>query len=159
MRRRNNPRFEILTGWKEIANYLEMGVRTVQRYERELGLPIRRPGESQTPVIAIKTELDAWIGALPVQLGVRALRLRAQTNSIGAQFLLVDSAVGLTFSGIALKTSSCEERTRRTQAARKAYDTIMRLKKNLDLHKAERDKLDANLQRLKHELQTLGESF
>lgn len=34
---------EILSGWKEIANYLRKGVRTVQRYERELGLPIRRP--------------------------------------------------------------------------------------------------------------------
>jgi len=34
---------EILSGWKEIACHLGRGVRTVQRYERELGLPIRRP--------------------------------------------------------------------------------------------------------------------
>ena len=32
-----------LNGWKEIANYLGKGVRTVQRYERTLALPVRRP--------------------------------------------------------------------------------------------------------------------
>ena len=30
---------EIFSGWKDIANYLGKGVRTIQRYERELGLP------------------------------------------------------------------------------------------------------------------------
>jgi len=34
---------QILSGWKEIANYLGKGVRTVQRYERYMGLPVRRP--------------------------------------------------------------------------------------------------------------------
>jgi hypothetical protein len=34
---------EILSGWKDIANYLGKGVRTVQRYGREMGLPIHRP--------------------------------------------------------------------------------------------------------------------
>jgi len=36
----NQPTF--LDGWKEISNYLGKGVRTAQRYEQELGLPIRR---------------------------------------------------------------------------------------------------------------------
>ena len=35
---------QVVSGWKEIAAYLGKGVRTVQRYERILGLPIRRPG-------------------------------------------------------------------------------------------------------------------
>lgn len=30
----------LLSGWKEIANYLGKGVRTVQRYEYELLLPV-----------------------------------------------------------------------------------------------------------------------
>ncbi len=51
----------ILSGWKDIANYLRKGVRTVQRYERELGLPVRRPsGKIKGSVIATQSELDAW---------------------------------------------------------------------------------------------------
>ena len=54
----------ILNGWKEIAKHLGKGVRTVQRYELELALPIRRPaGKPQGSVVATKTELDAWIKA------------------------------------------------------------------------------------------------
>ena len=57
---------EILSGWKDIATYLGRGVRTVQRYERELSLPVRRPaGKSAASVIATKAELDAWVTASP----------------------------------------------------------------------------------------------
>jgi hypothetical protein len=55
---------EILSGWKDIANYMGKGVRTVQRYERELGLPVRRPsGRTKGSVLATKPELDVWIHA------------------------------------------------------------------------------------------------
>jgi hypothetical protein len=39
-KQKSTPHLEILSGWKDIANHLGMGVRTVQRYERELGLPV-----------------------------------------------------------------------------------------------------------------------
>jgi hypothetical protein len=62
----DSPRF--LAGWKDIANYLGKGVRTVQRYEREIGLPIRRPaGKSRGSVIATKAELDAWVAVSPIR--------------------------------------------------------------------------------------------
>lgn len=65
---RTKTRFAILSGWKQIADYLDKGVRTVQRYEREFGLPVRRPaGRSKGAVIATKAELDAWISATPVR--------------------------------------------------------------------------------------------
>jgi hypothetical protein len=68
---------EILNGWKEIADYLGKGVRTVQRYERQLGLPIRRPaGKPMGSVIATKAELSAWISASPIRDAFR-LPLRA----------------------------------------------------------------------------------
>jgi hypothetical protein len=58
----------VLSGWKDIANYLGKGVRTVQRYEQELALPVRRPaGRSAGSVVATKTELDAWICASPIR--------------------------------------------------------------------------------------------
>jgi|SRR5215469_986242 len=63
-----NAQLQILSGWKQIANHLGKGVRTVQRYERELGLPIRRPsGKSIGSVIATVAELDAWVTASPIR--------------------------------------------------------------------------------------------
>jgi hypothetical protein len=60
------PKF--LAGWKEIAIYLDKGVRTVQRYEREMGLPVRRPaGKSRAAVLATRAELDAWVAASPIR--------------------------------------------------------------------------------------------
>ncbi|HEX3822115.1 MAG TPA: hypothetical protein VHW45_17425 [Candidatus Sulfotelmatobacter sp.] len=59
---------QYLSGWKEIANYLGKGVRTAQRYERELGLPVRRPaGKSAGSVVAVKAELDGWVQASPIR--------------------------------------------------------------------------------------------
>ena len=57
---------EEIGGWTEIANYLGKAVRTVQRYERELGLPVRRPsGKPSGLVITTKAELNAWVGDSP----------------------------------------------------------------------------------------------
>jgi hypothetical protein len=57
----------LLNGWKEIANYVGRGVRTVQRWEI-YGLPARRPGgHMRGAVIAVASELDEW-------LSTRALR-------------------------------------------------------------------------------------
>jgi len=51
----------ILSGWKEIANYMHRGVRTVQRWEK-LGLPVHRPAAHlHTAVIASSKDLDAWL--------------------------------------------------------------------------------------------------
>jgi hypothetical protein len=50
-----------LHGWKEIAAYLDKGVRTVQRWEKELGLPVRRMGTGRAEVVfALPSEIDAW---------------------------------------------------------------------------------------------------
>ena|SRR5215470_13163264 len=59
-------RSEIMSGWKDIANYLGKGVRTVQRYEREGALPVHRPPHKKVgSVVARKGELDAWVAAMP----------------------------------------------------------------------------------------------
>jgi len=52
----------MLNSWKEIASYLDRGVRTVQRWERELQLPVHRIGKGKrSPVYAIATELKLWL--------------------------------------------------------------------------------------------------
>ena len=54
----------LLNSWKEIANYLGRGVRTVQRWEAQLGLPVHRPaGHSRSAVIAFEDELTNWLRA------------------------------------------------------------------------------------------------
>lgn len=56
-----------LNSWKEIAQYLGRGVRTVQRWEAELGLPVRRPrGKSRSAVVAVRSELDEWMARAPL---------------------------------------------------------------------------------------------
>ena len=66
-----NP--DVFTSWKEIAAYLGSGVRTVQRWEVKLGLPIQRPNAHRSGIVrASREELDKWVAtrwsALPAQL-------------------------------------------------------------------------------------------
>lgn len=51
-----------LNSWKEIATYLGRGVRTVQRWEQELQLPVHRIGKGRrAPVYAVASELKFWM--------------------------------------------------------------------------------------------------
>lgn len=51
----------ILNGWKEIANHMGRGVRTVQRWEA-LGLPIHRPNSRlRSAVVTTSDEVDRWL--------------------------------------------------------------------------------------------------
>lgn len=51
-----------LQGWKEIAAELDRSVRTVQRWERTLDLPVNKLGKGTgSPVFAFKDELHAWL--------------------------------------------------------------------------------------------------
>lgn len=53
---------QILNGWKEISNYIERGVRTAQRWEDLLGMPVYRPAlKDRSAVVAFSDELDSWI--------------------------------------------------------------------------------------------------
>lgn len=50
-----------LDSWKEIAAYVRRGARTVQRWEREQGLPVHRLQHDKLgSVYAYSDELDAW---------------------------------------------------------------------------------------------------
>lgn len=50
-----------IDAWKDIASYLKRGTRTVQRWEREEGLPVHRLQHDKLgSVYAWKHELDAW---------------------------------------------------------------------------------------------------
>ena len=51
----------VLSGWKEIAEYLHRGVRTAQRWEGS-GLPVNRPIPGRrSHVVANSEQLDLWL--------------------------------------------------------------------------------------------------
>ena len=51
-----------LDSWKAIAQYLGRDVRSVQRWERERGLPVHRvPGQKGGAVFAYEDELEEWL--------------------------------------------------------------------------------------------------
>ena len=53
---------EILDSWKEISAYLGRSIRTCQRLEKELGLPVHRlEGRPKARVYAYRDEIDRWI--------------------------------------------------------------------------------------------------
>ncbi len=55
----NEPRLE---SWGEIASYLRRDIRTVQRWEKHFGLPVRRITiGKQGQVYAYRSELDKWM--------------------------------------------------------------------------------------------------
>jgi len=59
-----------LSGWKEIAGHLRRSVRSVQRWEHELALPVQRVKTRHGQVVfANRADLDAWMArqsVLPV---------------------------------------------------------------------------------------------
>src|SRR5262249_16816062 len=69
---------DLLNSWKEIALYLNRGIRTVQRWEAELALAVRRPvGKGRTAVVARRSEIDEWLNGSPDSLSERNCATRS----------------------------------------------------------------------------------
>lgn len=61
------PPTRVLNSWKEIAAYLGRAIRTVQRWEHDLNLPVHRPsGRERSAVLAFPRELDEWLARTPL---------------------------------------------------------------------------------------------
>lgn len=105
----------VLSGWKEIAHYLNRGVRTVQRWE-QFGLPVHRPhGERRSAVTALPEELDAWVAATPstgpatiAELQAENTRLRAEIERLRSE---LDRARNLSLSLGAPKLPKVDQRS------------------------------------------------
>lgn len=88
---------QLLTSWKDIANYMGKGVRTVQRWEQEFGLPVRRPtGSNKKAVLARPHDLDAWV----------ALRCRSRAVGNDDSTLRPDECFVLTAALVAELTTA-----------------------------------------------------
>jgi hypothetical protein len=91
---------------------------------------------------------------LEEMIGVRKQVTRASTD-----FLKIDLETALTFCDIARKTDNQERQQRNRRAARKAYDTVLRFMRKTPVSAADSRKLESTIQRLKSELESLGEVF
>jgi hypothetical protein len=59
---------KLLNSWKEIALHLGRGIRTAQRWEKDLGMPVHRPrGKNRSAVLAFSEELNRWLEESPVR--------------------------------------------------------------------------------------------
>lgn len=80
-----------LHSWKEIADYLRRGVTTVQRWEREEGLPVRRHRHASSGSVFAETgDIDTWLDRRSTPPGddeetrPPAARASALTEHLGA---------------------------------------------------------------------------
>lgn len=60
-----HPTRTILHSWKEISRCVGRGIRTLQRYEAQLGFPIHRPIGRHHSVITFTDEIDRWLRNTP----------------------------------------------------------------------------------------------
>jgi hypothetical protein len=82
----------VLNSWKEIANHMGRGVRTVQRWEKELGFPVRRPRrKSRSAVIALVGDLDEWLRHAPVGSGSNSEGQRLDLESDESNYGLTEA--------------------------------------------------------------------
>jgi hypothetical protein len=84
---------------------------------------------------------------------------RERMNETGAAFLKLDVEMGLTFVDTARQTNDLSRRRRNRRSARKAYDTVLRLTKKVHLNQEDARSVAQGLDRLKSELESMGESF
>jgi len=54
-----------LDSWKAIADYLDRDVATVRRWEKSLGLPVRRVAGGGRSVFAYQSDIDDWLKGEP----------------------------------------------------------------------------------------------
>jgi hypothetical protein len=82
----------ILMGWKQIARYLGIGVRTAQRWEL-LGLPVRRPRSRLRSAVLVNTDdVNAWIsqcsdGRNPLYTRAPAISPNLDVNPLSRRLL------------------------------------------------------------------------
>lgn len=80
--------------WKSIARYLGRSSRTVQRWQREYGLPVYRLGVDSGSIFAFADELDSW--------------LRNRNQSLNSTLIEMPRPVPRRGSGLEAESSRCD---------------------------------------------------
>ena len=87
------------------------------------------------------------------------IQLQNEFNQSGFDFLMVDIDAGIAFARLAASHTDAETRTRNTKKARRAYDSVNRLRKRLSLSAGQQKGLDERRLNLRKVLKSLGEHF
>jgi PAS domain S-box-containing protein len=98
---------EILRSWKEIAGYAGASVRTLQRWEREFHLPIRRIATKKGSVVfAFRSDLDTWFRARTqtAEMAVRDEHFRTMFMNSPLPSMVIDNSRRI----LDLNEASCE---------------------------------------------------
>lgn len=152
--RKNQPQF--LSGWKEIANYLGKGVRTVQRYERHMGLPVRRPaGKPSGSVVATPAELDAWVSASPIR---EAFQLSTNDSAREYDSLSKDIRRGLDHMAV-LRDQMFELRAEVKRSIQTLRNSVYELQGELHANGSRESETEASLHEEERELLALPVKF
>ena len=86
----HQPANDRLDSWKEIAGYLKKEVRTVQRWEKNLGLPVRRFAQGkQGTVFAYKSDLDAWWQESQSRIDLEESKTASDGDSSGSNVVVL----------------------------------------------------------------------
>lgn len=120
---------KVLHSWKDIASYTGRGVRTLQRYEVQLGFPIHRPaGRSRSAVLAFSDEVDEWLGKpmaaiVPIVVAPHAStadqgRERREWLAVAANAKLSCERARAAYDGCRRQSKRVEEMIERLKAAR-----------------------------------------
>jgi phage terminase Nu1 subunit (DNA packaging protein) len=103
----------ILYSWKEMAVFLKCGVRTVQRWEKNEGLPVHRHLHwKRGTVYALKSELQEWL---------RSRDLADEKNSTSATDSSPLNNVYLPKLDTAFLYALCEQARARAERARRHF--------------------------------------
>ena len=124
----SRPSILILNSWKEIASYLGRGVRTAQRYEEQLGLPIHRPaGKGRSAVVAFADEIERWLRNTPSR------------NDTPSNPTNGDSSRAIAIAKIQFRNDVCSELERAKQEMERAHEEYLRTLEHYNAlkHKAE----------------------
>ncbi len=90
---------QILNGWKEISSYTKRSVRTVQRWEARLGLPVYRPAlKDRSAVVAFSDELDLWISRASPEVGDEDAVLTGNNESDAGLLQVLDNISTMAWS-------------------------------------------------------------
>ena len=92
-----------LDSWKEIASYLQRTLATVNRWEKNEGLPVHRHlHDKRGTVYAYKSEIDVWLGKRSTTSGQGWFRFFSENKrtvaGVAAGFMLYFIFVKLTIA-------------------------------------------------------------
>ncbi len=125
-----------LDSWKAIAAYLNRDLATVRRWEKTLGLPVRRVSGNGRSVFAYPSEIDAWLNGsggeearAPATVAAAAPSIAAFRGWSLAAFVFFVVAAGI--SSVAFRTPAltpADLRVRVTSDGVSGFDTSGRLR-------------------------------